>query len=84
MNLLNSIVPQYYNYLPLAVIVVFECIVIVVEIMALDILWRNKFIRNTLIKEDLGLKVGVIAVIIGNLVTFIIGIVIYVLIGGSL
>jgi hypothetical protein len=84
MNLLNSIVPQYYSIFPLVIIGLFEIMVVAVELLIFQLLWKREFRLVALVKNEEGHFLGFVAIIIGNIATFVIGMFIYILFKGSL
>jgi uncharacterized iron-regulated membrane protein len=82
-NLLNSIVPQYYSIFPLVVIALFEIVVIAIEVLIFHLFWKREF-KVALVKNEDGLFIGYVAIIVGNSLTFIIGMFIYLLFKGSI
>jgi hypothetical protein len=90
LHLLNSIHPPMYNYLPLIVIFVFEIIVVGIELSVFAFVLERHMKKKDRLKEGDKLSenevwiVGFNAIVLGNVITFLIGMVIYLLIGGQL
>lgn len=84
LKLLNSIHPYYYDLLPLFVILIFEIVVVILEVVIMNIFWKVRFKRGDTLNQDDGIEVSTYAIIVGNIITFLIGIVIFFLLGGSL
>lgn len=85
-TVLNSIHPPMYNYLPLITIAIFEFVVVFVELgIYLIVMYGDKGLKNKKeLNEDEVWRIGLKAIVVGNLVTFLIGMFVYLLIGGSL
>jgi hypothetical protein len=75
-----------YNYLPLITIAIFEFVVVFVELgIYLIVMYGDKGLKNKKeLNEDEVWRIGLKAIVVGNLVTFLIGMFVYLLIGGSL
>lgn len=91
---LDGIYPQTYNVLPLFVVLLFEIVVVGLELGVFHGLWKREFNKATIwiresdkkgmILEEDGYFMGIIAIIVGNVLTFLVGYFIYTIAGGVL
>lgn len=83
-QLLNSIHPPMYNYLPIITILIFEVVVVFIELGVFAIVEEEGFKKKKELNDEEVWRMGLKAIVLGNIVTFLIGMFVYLLIGGSL